>query len=242
MTATWKYLAAAVAGVAVGASAIGLAADKGADKGAAPADRAAMEAVVRDYILAHPEIIPEALTRLEARQTARLIGQYRRQIETPFPGAVAGNPAGDVVLVEYFDYACGFCRQSVADVDRLLAADPGLKVVFRELPILSPASEEAARASLAAAAQGRFLAFHRALYKAGRLSPESIAAARTQAGVTGAAAASAQAELDANLEVARALRFSGTPTFVVGDKVLSGAVGYDTLKAAVDEARAAKRG
>jgi protein-disulfide isomerase len=210
-----------------------------------PADRSAIEAVVHDYILAHPEIIPEAMERLQAKQTTAAIDANRRAIETPFAGAWAGNPKGDVTLVEYFDYACGFCRASVADVDRLLAEDRGVKIVFRELPILSEESTAAAKLSLVAAQQGRFYDFHKAVYAGGQLSDASLAAAAARAGVKAPAASlglpAIASEIAANIDMARALRLSGTPSFIVGDQILNGAVGYDALRKAVADARAAKR-
>ncbi len=227
-----------IAGAAVMAVAGGAMAVPGAT------DKAAIEQVVRDYILAHPEIIPEAMGRLQQRETGKLVGASRKEIEAPFPGAWAGAKDGDVTLVEFFDYACGYCRQSVPDVERLLAEDKKLRIVFRELPILGPGSEEAAKASLVAAKQGRFLDFHHRMYAAGRPSTATIATARTGSGVKpgGEAAADIAAEVGKNLELARTLNLSGTPSFVVGDQVLNGAVGYDALKKAVAEVRAGRAG
>jgi len=204
---------------------------------------AASGPVVRGYLLEHPEVLPEAMQRLEARQAAKSVGQSRSALETPFAGAWAGAKDGDVVLVEFFDYACGFCRKSNADVERLLAEDPKLKVVWRDWPVLGPDSEAAARTSLAAAGQGRFKPFHDALFAKGRPSPEAVAEAAQAAGVDLAAAEPVRASPAANRELARnyqlasQLRASGTPTFVVGDRILQGAVGYDVLKDAIAAAR-----
>lgn len=212
-----------------------------------PGDRAAIETVVRDYILEHPEIIPEAMQRLDARRTTAAIAVSRQRLETPFAGAWAGNPEGDVTVVEFFDYACGFCRAALPDLDRLLDEDKGVRLVFRELPILGEASDKAARVSLAAAKQGRFLPFHRALYGAGPLDETKVSGVYAAVGLSGPrlasdlAGADIAAEIDGNLALARALKMTGTPTFVVGDKILTGAVGYAALKAAIAEARA-KRG
>lgn len=242
---------AAQVGLAVGASAIALAApERGTRPAAAAADpsRAAMEQVVHDYILAHPEIIPEAMTKLQEREAARQISANRKQLEMPFAGAWAGSDKPDVTLVEFFDYACGFCRTSVADVDRLLKEDSSLRIVFRELPILSDQSDVAARVSLSAAKQGRFMDFHRRMFAAGRPGDAQIATARQGSGLEQAAvdrdmkAPDVRSEIDTNLAMAKSLGLSGTPSFVIGDQVLSGAVGYDALKQAVAEARAAKAG
>ena len=203
-------------------------------------ERAAIEAVVRDYILEHPEILPEAMDRLQSRGAAKQVADNRVGLETPFPGAVLGNPRGTITLVEFTDYACGYCRQSVADVRALIAAHPDLRIVVRELPILSPASGEAAKMALAAAAQGKFAAFHDAMFAGSRPDAASIAAAARAAGVDPATAApGAGAELANNLDLARKLGISGTPAWVVGERLLVGAVGREALEAAIAEARKA---
>lgn len=206
-------------------------------------DRAAIEKIVHDYIIAHPEILPEAMEVLQQREVAKAISANRSAIETPYPGAFIGNPKGDVTLVEYFDYACGYCRASVADVERLVRDDPGLKVVFREFPVLGPDSEAAARVSLAAAKAGKYGAFHHALYAAGHPDAATVARVAASLGVSpgDAKSANVEAEIAANLDMQRTLNMTGTPTWVVGDRMLAGAVGYDALKAAIAQARAAKR-
>jgi protein-disulfide isomerase len=210
-------------------------------------DKAAIEAIVRAYILDNPEIIPEAVEKLRGKQTEKRIASVRGEIEAPFAAAYVGNPDGDVVLVEYSDFACGFCRQSVSDVARLVSEDKNLKIVFHELPILSDESRIAAAWGLAAAQQGKYYAFYKAMFGAGRPSQTTIEQSAKTAGLDMAAArsfvATKQAEevIDANIRIAQQLEFSGTPSWVVGNKVLNGAVGYDELKAAIDEARAAKK-
>jgi protein-disulfide isomerase len=145
------------------------------------------------------------------------------------------------VLVEFFDYACGYCRASNPHVDRLLREDPRLRVVWREFPVLGPASEQAAIASLAAAKAGRYRRFYDSLFAAGRPSEQTIAEARQAAGLGEAALTDeARLELQKNMELARAIGAQGTPTFVIGDRVLQGAVGYEALRDAVAEARAAR--
>ena len=100
----------------------------------------------RAFLLANPEVLPEAMQVLQQREQMARIGPMRGALETPFPGAVLGNPAGSVTLVEFNDYACTYCRQSVADVAALVAANPDLKVVMREYPILSSESIDVSHA------------------------------------------------------------------------------------------------
>ena len=216
-----------------------------AQKAEAPVtSRAQIEEIVREYILEHPEILPQAMERLKDKRVTSVINEKRGQLETPYRGAWEGAEDGDVVLVEFFDYACGYCRAARKDVDRLLAEDPRLKVVYRELPILSEDSNKAAHVSLLAAEdQGRYATFHEALYAAGQVTEGSILSAAKKAGIDGKAARTAmsddryQAEIENNIRLAQALGASGTPTFVVGNQLLAGAAGYDALKQAVAEAR-----
>ena len=197
----------------------------------------------RDYLLANPEILPEAMQVLQQREQLARIEPLRGEIETPFPGAVLGNPAGSVTLVEFTDYACTYCRQSVADVAALVAANPDLKVVVREYPILAPESVDAARMALAAAQQGRYARFHDAMYRLGPPSAQSIEAAAKEAGVdlgqarAAIASGAFDAQLQANAQLAATLGLSGTPGWVIGDRALNGAVGVGTLREAIEEAR-----
>ena len=197
----------------------------------------------RDYLLANPEILPEAMQVLQQREQLARIEPLRGEIETPFPGAVLGNPAGSVTRVEFTDYACTYCRQSVADVAALVAADPELKVVIREYPILAPESVDAARMALAAAQQGRYAQFHDAMFRLGPPTAQAIEAAAAEAGVDLARARAAIAtgvfddQLQANAQLAAQLGISGTPGWVIGDRALNGAVGAQELGAAIEEAR-----
>ncbi len=208
------------------------------------ADKTALEQIVREYILSHPEILPEAMRNLEARESKKVVDANRARIEKPFAGAWEGAADADVTLVQFFDYACSYCRASRPDVERLLLEDKKLRVVYRELPILGPQSLDAALASLAVAQQGNYGEFHRALYKAGRLTPSIIAdameKARADIGRAKEAEKSAAVkdEIAANIDLQRTLQLTGTPSWVVGDTVLNGAVGYDELKKAIATARA----
>jgi protein-disulfide isomerase len=197
----------------------------------------------RDYLLANPEVLPEAMEVLQRRDQQARIAPLRAELETPFPGAVMGNPEGSVTLIEFSDYACSFCRQSVPDVDALIAANPDLKVVVREYPILRPESVDAARMALAAAQQGRYAQFHQAMFRLGPPSEASIEAAAREAGVDLAKARQAirtglfDSQLQTNAALAARLGLNGTPAFIVGDQTLNGAVGRQAIGQAIVEAR-----
>jgi protein-disulfide isomerase len=205
--------------------------------------KARVEKIVHDYILEHPEILPQAMENLQKRESAQALSGIKDAVHAPFPGAVLGNPQGKVTLVEFTDFACSFCKQSVAEVEQLIAANPDLRVVIRELPILSPQSADAAKMALAAAEQGKYAAFHNAMYAAGRPAPDTIAAAAQTAGLDMDRARKTiadpriEAELSRNIDFARRLGFNGTPSWVTGDQLLSGAVGKDKLAEAIEAAR-----
>ena len=236
---------AAVIAVGLASAGVGAGAALAAGQTKERPDRAEIEAIVRDYILNHPEIIPEAVARLEQAEARKALAASA--LETPFPGATAGNPNGDVKLVVFFDYACPYCRQGHADVAKLVREDPKLMVIYRDFPVLSPASTEAAMASLSAATQGGYRKFHDAMFD----SPGRVSLARTMGIVKGVGLsedkvtadlknAALKAEVDKNLVLGRELGLTGTPSYIIGNRILSGAVGFDRLKDAVAAARAEK--
>jgi protein-disulfide isomerase len=195
--------------------------------------------IVRQAMLQDPQILVDAANVLQDRQYAPTLNNARAQIETPFASSWKGAQKPEVVLVEFYDYACPYCKASNPHVDQLVRENPKLRVVYRELPILGPNSVEAARLSLAASKAGRFQQFHDALYAAGRPALDTNAAAARVANIPGKPAEdpAVEAELKKNFQLASQLGASGTPLFVVGDRVLSGAVGYDALKQAIEDAQ-----
>ncbi len=209
----------------------------------AAGDKAAIEQVVHDYVLAHPEILPQAMENLRKSQDAKQLAGVQDDLGKPFPGAVLGNPQGAVTLIEFTDFACTYCRHSVADIAALVAENPDLRVVIRELPIIAPISADAARMGLAAAEQGKYAAYHKAMFEIGHPDASTIAEAAKIAGLDMDRARRAiadpriEAEINANLDFARQLGFSGTPSWVVGDTMLNGAVGKAALAKAIAEAR-----
>ena len=204
----------------------------------------AFEARVRNYLVSHPEVLAEAAEAYRKKSTGQQVSDVAGTLEKPFPGAVLGNPDGKLVLVEFSDFACTYCRSSVADVEALIAENPDLKVVIRELPIIAPTSPDAARWGLAAAQQGKYPAFHKALFATGRTDMASIEAAARKAGLdlerarTDAASPAISAELAANVDLARKLGVDGTPAWVAGDQLASGALGKEELGKLVAQARA----
>ena len=198
--------------------------------------------IVRQGLLADPRILSDAVDALRDAQYAPVLSTNRAAIETPFASSWKGAAKADVTLVEFFDYACPYCKASNPSVDRLLREDKDLRVVYRELPILGPDSVTAARLSLEASKLGRFAKFHDTLWSEGRPAPDTIAAAAAAAGIAPKPDGDpeVEAELKRNYQLAGQLGATGTPLFVVGDRVMNGAVGYDALKQAIDVARAKK--
>lgn len=195
----------------------------------------------RAFLLESPEILPEMAEAYRSQEAAKQLASVRDEVVEPFPGAVLGNPNGTKLLVEFTDYNCPYCEASLEDVTRLIAEDPELKVVVREWSIFD-GSEIAARMALAAAMQGKYPEFHEAMFRLGPASPETVEAAAREAGLdleraqADAASDAVSVELARNLSLAQQLGFSGTPAWVTGNTVIGGAVGFDALKEAVEEA------
>lgn len=208
-----------------------------------PGQKAAIEKIVHNYLLEHPEVLPEAVEKLRLKDSQKQLAGISGKLATPYPGVVMGNPNGSITLVEFSDFACGYCRQSEPVLKQLIAENPDLKVVIRHLPVIAPTSPAAAAMGLAAAEQGKYGAFHDALFALGRTDPASIDAAARSAGLDLARAQTAarqpqvRAELEANMAYARQLGFDGTPGWVIGTEVLVGAVGKDALAKAIASAR-----
>lgn len=192
----------------------------------------------REYLLENPDILPDMAEALQTREAQERLADVRDDVNSPFPGAVLGNPDGKRVLVEFTDYGCTYCRKSVDDIDAMIAADPELKVVIREWPIFQ-GSDGPARMALAAARQGKFDAFHRAMFARNSTAPEAVEQAALEAGLDlveareFASSREAEFELMKNRSLAQQLGFDGTPSWVAGDKLMFGAVGRDKLAEAV---------
>ncbi|HWK47399.1 MAG TPA: DsbA family protein [Stellaceae bacterium] len=215
--------------------------------------KAAIEAVVRDYIAAHPEIIVDALRTAkskteadEAAQAKTALRTHRAELEASVDSPIAGNPQGDVTIVEFFDFRCPYCKSMTPTLVDLLAKDAGVKVVYKDLPILGAESLVASRIALVAATSGKYQAFHDAAMasKTPLTAERSFEIARS----IGLDPAKVKLDMQApridrilkdNMALAVALGIEGTPAFVIGDTLTPGAVDLDTLRGMIAAARKA---
>lgn len=218
--------------------------------------RKEFESVIREYLVNNPEVIQEAIMVLQKRQAAAeakqreaAVAELKPRIYDTTRGIVVGNPQGDVTLVEFFDYNCGYCKHALEDLTKLMKADPNLKVVLKEFPVLGKPSVEAAQVAVAVrmVAPDKYWAFHNALLATrGPADRAKALQAAKEVGIDPAAiqkvASSPElnATLDESMKIAQALSLNGTPSYVLGDQVVVGAVGYDQLKSAIDAQRKAQ--
>lgn len=223
-----------------------------------PADQARVEEIVRNYLLRQPEIMEEVMRELEKKQAlaeaekarkgirehARLLFDSPRQV-------TLGNAKGDVTMVEFFDYNCGYCKRALGDMLTLMKGDPNLRVVLKEFPVLGQPSMEAAQVAVAVSMQDKsgkkYLDFHqRLLGLRGPADRARALAAAKEAGLDMArlekdmASAEVKATIDESGQLAAALGISGTPTFIVGNDIVVGAQGVEALKEKINTARCGK--
>ncbi|NNK79024.1 MAG: DsbA family protein [Litoreibacter sp.] len=207
--------------------------------------------LVLDTILENPEVIMQAIDILRARdaeaqkaQAAQTMTSQREALERDPNAPVLGNPDGDVTLVEFFDYNCGYCRRVHPSVEALIAEDKNLRVVMREWPILGDASVEAARVSLAVRKQGKYAEFHKAMME-GRGRANTASALKVAEGLgldidqlrRDMEAPDVVAHLQLSQELSQGLGVNGTPAFVVGEQLVPGAIDLDQLRSLVAQAR-----
>ena len=202
-----------------------------------PEQRRAIEGIVKEYLIENPEILFEVQTALEtklakeeAERTKSLVASHAKDIYRS-PGApVAGNPDGDITVVEFFDYNCGYCKRGLADIAKLIESDDRVRVVFKEYPILREESEQAARVALAAGLQGKYWEVHRDLMATRGLVNEAVGLKvaekhgldldKLKADMKGPAV---QGELDRVKDLTKTLSINGTPHFLIGDRAIGGA-------------------
>ncbi len=207
-----------------------------------------IEGIVKDYLLQHPDVLQDVMAELEKRQQAAEVEKHRTAVEenskllfsSPHQ-VVLGNPHGNVTMVEFFDYNCGFCRRALSDMLDLLKSDPNLKFVLKEFPVLGEGSVEAAHVAVAARMQDttgkKYIEFHQKLL--GGRGPADKARALAVARDVGFDMARIEKDMgsdevkktiDENMKLADVLGVSGTPSYVVGTEVVIGAVGLDALR------------
>ncbi len=210
---------------------------------------------VRVYLINHPEVIEEALTHLQQKQVAEAasltrskIGENRAALIADPRDFVAGNPKGAITVVEFFDYRCGYCKAAQPEIEQLLAQNRDVRLVLKEFPILPDrdgrlgVSLRAARAALAAGAQGKYVAVHTALMAQKTLDDDAINAVLAANGLNpGAIKASGEADavtdhLTATHTLGNAIGVQGTPAFIIGETMIAGA-DIEALKAAIEDAR-----
>jgi protein-disulfide isomerase len=220
--------------------------------------RGDIEKIVREYLIKHPEVLEEAMNELSKRQAAAESEKHQASItqnsEAIFNsprGVTIGNKDGDVTFVEFFDYNCGYCKKAMADMLDLMKADPKLKVVLKEFPVLSQGSVEAAQVGVAMRMQDptgkKYLDFHQKLLGGrGAADKARAMAAAKEAGADMAklekdlASAEVRATLEENMKLAESLGMNGTPSYVIGKQVVIGAVGAESLKEKIGIARCGK--
>jgi protein-disulfide isomerase len=222
------------------------------------AQRGDIETIVKNYLIAHPEVVEEAMTELSKRQAAAetakseaAVTENADKIFNSPRGVVLGNKDGDVAFVEFFDYNCGYCKRAMADMLDLLKTDPKLKVVLKEFPVLSEGSVEAAKVAVAVRMQDpggkKYLDFHQKLLGGrGAADKARAMAAAKDAGLDMAriekdlASPEVKSTIDENLKLAEAMGLNGTPSYVIGKQVVVGAIGLDGLKEKIGIARCGK--
>ena len=217
-----------------------------------------IEKIVRDYLVSHPEVLQEAMAELEKRQAAGEAEKHQAAVKENAATIFAsprqvnlGNPQGNVTFVEFFDYNCGYCKRAMLDMFALMKEDPKLKVVLKEFPVLGPGSVEAAQVAIAVNMQDKtgkkYIQFHEKLLGArGQANKAAALAVAKEIGLDMAriekdmASAEVKDTLQESFKLAEALGMNGTPSYVIGDNVVVGAVGLEALREKVNTARCGK--
>jgi protein-disulfide isomerase len=220
--------------------------------------RGDIEAIVKNYLIAHPEVLEEAMNELNKRQAVAEAEKHEASITQNADaifnsprGVTLGNKEGDVAFVEFFDYNCGYCKRAMADMLDLLKSDPKLKVVLKEFPVLSEGSVDAAKVAVAARMQDptgkKYLDFHQKLLGGRGVADKARAmAAAKDAGFDMArlekdmASPEVKATIEENFKLAESMGMNGTPSYVIGKQVVVGAVGLEGLKEKISNARCGK--
>jgi protein-disulfide isomerase len=215
------------------------------------AQRQQIETVIHDYLMQHPDVLLSALRKAEdkmnhddAVKASQAVTEHHKDVFNDPTTPIGGNPHGDVTVVEFFDYRCPYCKQVEPSLESMLKQDAKLRLVYKEFPILGPASITAAHAALAAQRQGKYDAFHAAMMAArGNITDETVYRIAGSVGLDidklkrDMASPEIAQTIKANIKLADALDIHGTPAFIIGDKVVPGAIDLDALKTMVSDAR-----
>jgi len=227
-------------------------------QGFSDTQRGDIENIIKNYLLSHPEVLEDAMAELTKRQTAAEAEKHQagvaKNADALFNSprnVTLGNKDGDVTFVEFFDYNCGYCKRAMADMMELIKADPKLKVVLKEFPVLSAGSVEAAKVGVAVRMQDptgkKYLEFHQKLL-GGRGSADkarALAVAK-EVGLDMArlekdlASPEVKETIEENFKIAEDMGMNGTPSYVVGKQVVIGAVGVESLREKIGVARCGK--
>ncbi|GJM02288.1 MAG: outer membrane protein [Rhodomicrobium sp.] len=216
-------------------------------------EKAAIKDVVKEYLLENPGIIREALEELERRtaeeernRQQKLISENKDLLVNPEYSHVAGNKDGDVTVIEFFDYNCPYCRQSLKDIVKLMENDKNVKIVLKEYPILGEASKVASLAALASRKQGKYMEYHTALLSAkGRINKSSIISIAKKVGLDidqlekDMVSKEVENELQKNIDVGIKLGINGTPTFIFNDRVVPQVLPYEAMQQVIAKLRKA---
>jgi protein-disulfide isomerase len=213
-----------------------------------PAQKAAIEEIVRGYILDHPEILPQAMEVLQKRVTDQSIISNRKQIFEDADSVVGGNPNGDVTIVEFFDYTCGYCKLMSPALNQLIQNDGKIRFIYKEWPVRGPVADFAAHAAIASRVQGKYIAFHDALFAArGQLSEDRVMEIAKQQGIDvvklkrDMASPQVDAILERNHQLGQQLGLNGTPSFIIGREIVPGAISMEDMAAVIKRARQARK-
>ena len=237
------------------AAALALTAIPAAAQDFSTAQRSEIEKIIREYLIKHPEVLQEALAELEKKQQLAEAEKARSAIKNHSEAlfnsprqVTLGNPQGDVTFVEFFDYNCGYCKRALNDMVELMGKDPKLKVVLKEFPVLGPSSVEAAQVAVAVRMQDKtgkkYFEFHQKLLTGrGQVDKAKAIAAAKEVGLDVARiekdlkSDEVTKTLEESMKLAEALGLNGTPSYVIGNDVVIGAVGLAALSQKIQAAR-----
>jgi protein-disulfide isomerase len=216
-----------------------------------PDQKKEIDAIIQDFLANHPDLLMQAIEKADEKlkadakdKASKALVERRQEVFDDPASPIAGNPNGNVTLVEFFDYRCPYCKQVEPSLEKLLGEDHQLRFVYKEFPVLGPDSDIAAHVALAAKKQGKYDAFHRAMMAApGHIDEAVIYQVAASAGLDvdrlkqDVKAPDIEKELKANADLGSALDIDGTPGFVVGDQIIPGALSIDDLRQMIADAR-----